>query len=740
MGRTLVICVLSLCAVFTAATHHGYAQTASPSDERYFRCSSWMPVEEDEKGTQRRLLPIRFDKPLRWQGLFVEKDRVLTGKFEISGGMWVSLISEPGKETATWQFVTLSASPVDFVDATGTFKKVRNGRFEPFELQLPPDYRNMDCVKGDSTDALEAAPALGDFFNRRNKSGAAKLGDRLAGAPPTELRAVPEAPPREAATLIDELPRRRADQHLADLFAEQSKSPSPGGAAPGRLGASRPPPRPPRELFPGVKAPLSDPAKPSERSEDAIAPDASGGAVTGPSVCRADSSKLTPLSVPNGARPKSPQTVGIRNNKGEAKGSDYDGVSGNVFSLDADVDIADSRGKLVPYEPVATRRDAADSLWVSFEGLDETRIRRALTKAMHVLRILVVAGAQELSISGLELVDAELRKQSSGQIGLDVEWYVVDESGSIKRTAKYSSFNELVTAAADKAAGRRPDVLNETQLTTLLNDFERVLKAQKDIVDKVFWIKGAYPIPSAIPQRFEKFIATISSSSAVAHTPHGLAMKWLIVVSARMRGFSIAYLKEPVDSLQIGDVIEENDTSASPRRLIDNIPLLAARLMARSTVSAGASSGGNVPASRGAPTGKLVVDAKEAFVERGYVLSSEDAAALQGHLQRVLDLDLRTGPAIGGTDSNLRLSLTDILQNADGVVYPRLPRILPNWARKPLKDLTTAERDEVKDFVERYAAGADKLANALANARRDLDCGLFYVPEKWFGFAKSDQR
>jgi hypothetical protein len=58
--------------------------------------------------------------------------------------------------------------------------------------------------------------------------------------------------------------------------------------------------------------------------------------------------------------------------------------------------------------------------------------------------------------------------------------------------------------------------------------------------------------------------------------------------------------------------------------------------------------------------------------------------------------------------------------------------ILPDWARKAIRDLTQDEVAAAKSFIKRYMDGVDS-ADAYLAGKGD-HCGLFYVPEAWFGF------
>src|SRR5689334_11185525 len=112
-------------------------------------------------------------------------------------------------------------------------------------------------------------------------------------------------------------------------------------------------------------------------------------------------------------------------------------------------------------------------------------------------------------------------------------------------------------------------------------------------------------VPSAIPARFEEFIETVVRNSAPVR---GFGT-WLTVVTARMPGFSIGYLRSPVYSKSVGDVIVQPEFSgtAAPRYIADP-KVLAARLWATASTRAAAASAAD---SGPTATGKLVFDAKD---------------------------------------------------------------------------------------------------------------------------------
>jgi hypothetical protein len=786
-GMILVAC----CLLATSAGYVASAQTIVKvdSEARHYRCANWNPATWDKKGVRRLLFPIPFggnDETKQRAGRYMQKGRSLVGKFVASENVFISLISEPGGREPTLQFVTAAGKTIDFfADGSTAPVPVRNGRLadaETLEGLYVSTFHAIECAKSDSGSALEepekkepagkslksskAEPSLADVFSARKTAPAgggteALPGELARSIGKSSLRSATETkledifvgrkddpgsgPPRKPQKLRDELSKSSEDvgsdpadrSKLTDVFGAPSLSNLP---RPGYSKTETPPVDP---ETPNKKASGDSRGTAGKYPEAAILKDEG---TSSRSVCAART--LRPLPVPDGVMLESMQTVGLRSSSRSASGFEYVDVRRDTIPLGTELDIADTVAKLIPYEAAAvTRRNDKDSLWVSIWGIDESLFKRKepATKPTRTLRLIVVGGAAELAISGLDLVGTELKNQSGDPIRLDIEWYAVDETGSIKPPSQYSSLNTLVKDAAGKAA-ERLDVLNEPQILKLLDDFENLLKSQTRVVDKVFWIKGAYSLPGSIPQRLEKFIAAVSASSAVPHTPTGQVGKWLVIVTARMPGFSIAYLKEPIYSLQIGEVIEEgNAPVGAPRRLISETSLQATRLRLASTV---AKPGGDAATDRGAAlAGKLVLDAGEVFSERGYVLSPEAAPALQSYLHDVQSLWNESGvkPDIlakfEGRTRKSRPTLFDVLQLADEKAYLRLPKILPDWFRKPLKDLTANEARAANTFVAAYAAGADRLAEVLARSTTATgsNCSLFYVPEGYFGFDKLRQ-
>ena len=726
-------------------------------DTWYYHCSNWVPPPWDKKGARRLL----FLAPLlagEYPGAYTQGGKTIPGKFVLRKEALIGLMSEPGGSEPTQQFVTPMEAPLDFYAADSPLpRKVRNGRLAVWPTEVLADY--LECSKGDSATAFlenREPKSLADLAKASKPSEPGhKLADVFSTAPATErgdaTRTDAPAPkpgdeartgegPRDKSKLGSEPPLKpEAPSSLRDVFAPTPTTPS-GTATrnpvtPPPTAAARPDTTPaPAESPPRARG---DAIALALKNLDTPVP---GKATASPSVC--ETRTLTPLPVANGMVPASLQAVGLRNARAEARSFEYSGTGTDARALEANLDIGDSARKLVRYETVAGgRRNGAEWIWVSLPGTDESRLRRTGDATAKTLTMMVVGGAAEVAVSGLDLVGNELRKPGANPVNLDIEWHAVDETGAIKLAGRYSSFDALVRDAA--ARGRAaPDLLGESQLLTLFNGFENLLKSRTATVDKVFWIKGAYPIPSSIPGRFERFLSTVSDSTAVPHTPAGKPGKWLLIITARMAGFSIAYLKEPITSQAVGDVLEEAPGAVSgPRRLIsaEDANVLASNLRAALILSSMTKPVSDAPPERETLTGRLVLDAKEVFDERGYLLSAEAAEMLRDHLLRVSGL--WDGPvlrqdvlaALAEETGKASPTIADVLQVA--AHYPQLPKLLPDWFMKPVKYLTPSESNSAKIAVATYAAGASRLAEAVRmSTTARANCALFYVAEAYFGF------
>jgi hypothetical protein len=731
----------------------------------YKDCKSWSLPGEKE-GTVHRIFPywmgaegeLNPDKERRGKGWIPEgtgyEER--KGTFVLKKPTVLGILGSPNNSDKGAEFILPFGLAIDFYpDPRSTAPvSLRSGYFDTFWRRpvdrTSPDFYSIDCMRGKSADSLERViikfrwPPLSD----KSASSTDSVPDLTEKG---ESSAETPMPPGSISA---------GSGSIRDPFDKDSKVLSAAPAGSGlegvfssktnpRLGAASAPTAnaksgkissigEPLDILPKISDVSKEATVPGTTKDPARASVAKDGPRPPGPIC--DASTGDPLPVPKDLTLASLQTVGRRNDSGSADGHEYL-VIGDVFSIGKRIDIADSKSKLVPYEMVAASRGAdSEKLWVSIPGVDESRGKRpeaATAKPVRTLRIIVVSGAAELAISGLELVDPPFKSTGSDLIGLDVEWQIIDQTGSVKPAGQYSSFSALVKAAADRGVDR-PDVLNEAELSTLFDEFENLLKART--VDKIFWIKGAYALPSSIPQRFERFLATVSSSNAVPHSPSGQPGKWLQILTARTPGFSIAYLKEPVNLLQIGDVVEEGDgAGGGPRRLITvtDANVLASRLRTGLT-SSPVKPASAPPPDRGRLAGKLVLDANEVFDQRGYVLSAEAALALQAHLQQVLKLWDAAGVSTEALDEFVRKvdksrpTIMDVLQIADTKAALRLPKTVSDWSRKPVKDLNQVETDAAKAFVVAYATAVDRLVDKTKSPA--ANCNLYYVSEEYLGF------
>jgi hypothetical protein len=732
---TRILILLACCVLGSSMDRIARAQSVKiEADPWYYQCDSWAPPPWDKKGVRRLLFPA----PLiigEYPGALTVGGKTIKGKFLVRKEAVISLISEPLGVEPTQQFITSWGAPLDFIAPDSPVPvKARIGRL----FVLPPEYMGyyFECLKGDSATALlasrETPRSLADVAKPSKPAEPEhKLADVFSGAPPAERGEAPRAdagspkPGDEARAADKGKPAADSPSGLRDVFTPAS--PPPPGAAPARPDTAAPAEKTPRSRSDAIALALRN-------LETAKAKDTT----TPASVC--EFRTLTPLPVANGTVPASLQEVGFRNTRVEAHGFDYSGS--DARPLDGNLDIADSASKLVRYEAIAASPRSGTEL-ISFPGTDESHLRRNRTPA-KTLTMLVVAGPAELAMSGLDLVGNELRRPGAAPVDLDIEWHAIDESGALKFAGRYPSLEALVRDAAAKGRGA-PDLLGEAQLQVLFNGFETLLKSHTATVEKVFWIKGPYPIPSSIPQRFERFLRTVSDSSAVLHTPSGKPTKWLQIISARTAGFSIAYLKEPINAQAVGDVFEEAPgTVSGPRRLIgaEDASVLASNLRAALILASAMAKGGAEPPppERETLAGKLVLDAREVFEQRGYLFSAQAAEALRNHLARVAGL--WEGPvlrpdvlaALADETGKPSPSIADILQVA--AHYPQLPKTVPDWFGKPIRYLTPAESSAAKNAIAAYAKGANWLAEMIRNSATGTraSCGLFYIADAYFGF------
>jgi hypothetical protein len=717
--RAFLICLLA--ASFT--DRPGRAQALDPG------CSDFYPLPSDAKGTQRLVFPLQFYPSSRtFNGQIIVDGEARSGIFEVTGNLTIGLLGEPGgKLPLRRQFVTPLNSPVYFYDDRdrGAFWRRGSSRHhgeyidDLFKyLPRPQNRYALNCVKGDF--GLEEYSArLGDLFaDEKPPASSAKpptlgvspptLGAKppTLGAKPPTLGAKPPTLGAKPPTLGAKPPTSGTKPSLEERFAQKKESKTRNEAA---------------ELTPNGESKFAE-------KEESLTPAAADAA----QVCSVE--KLQPIALAPGTVPLPGQAVGVRNSRTEADGFDYVRVVGSdAVPLHVKFDLTDSKGKLLPYETVAGSR-SSDSLLVTLTGVDASHAKKAFPS--KVLRVVVVGGAPEVAISGLDAVGAEIKRQSAGRLRIDASWYSVDGSGLVSSAGQFDSFETLTNAAVERAAGRSPDVLNEAQQMKLFDGLEEILKQRRGPVEKVFLIKGAYSVPSSIPQRLDALISILSSSSVIA--TGGVPKKWLALVTARMAGFSVNYLKEPIYSAQVGDVIEEADPLARPRRFIGDVSLLATRLQ----IAAVNISPEGVMTGPTALTGTLVFRDKDIFEQRGYIFSPDTILQMQDNLNRInADLALNRLQVANSTSKTGKgaPSLLDMFQSVEVGTYLPTPKVLPDWMRKSIIELNASEMSGARAFVESYKKGLYDVAEAFSKRPEEVgrpNCSILFVSESILGFGK----
>ena len=695
MIRQVSVLMFAVCVSSVAvAEGWGYSSDGSGRPD-YTTCSAW----RFPNGAPRSIFLYHWSNEAKqvrhgshWDGKFFVKGYFMAGSSQIVG-FW----SKPDVETISPKFITPANQPISFsVEGSGKFNKsVTNGVVNRQDLPEQELYITT-CPNNER-----------DWSASEETEPARRIGD---------LNKEPPARPE---------PAKRISELTGDTAPPVSNEPPPtgGGSLKALARSVEKPPAPPPPLQ--VKPAGAKPSKTGLENSPVV------------KACHATDA-FKPLAIVAGQELEAFQAVGMRNKEETARG--YDFLAGAAIAHDQKYIIPGHEGELLLYEGVAPNEGAEDAQWVSVRGPEAAKP----VSAIPAIKIVILGGAPEISVSGLDLVGRQIEKQSSGAVQVEAQWYAVDENGRIAQPIDFSSLQDLVSAASEKAGARRPDVLNEEQLLFLFNNFETMLKERPAPAHKIFWIKGSFPIPSIFPQRLEKFIASISSSHALVNSARNGPGKWFFVVTARMAGFSNNYLKAPIYDVNAGEVIEEaNEGNPDRRSLIHNVDVLAAKL--RTTLLSSPA----VPAPPAdAPEQKLVFNEREVFIQRGYITSPGAAAKLAEHLGLVFSL--WNGDALekdilgeltenGGKRNN---SLRNVLESFHGETFPRLPKTLPLWARTPLEDFEKlrSESRKAKDFVERYYHGATRLANMLKASHESGSsaCSLFYVPEESLGFASLD--
>jgi hypothetical protein len=701
--RKLGLAILAACGIWIAAIDDGVAQPAG--SEWRGRCTHWYRLSLDKPGSRRTVFPYVIDMgiPLQGQTIQTGDDPPISGIFRARGVFTIAIWTESDSEEITsLEFTTPVGVQLEFVSYDGKTRRfVTEGRLSDLPSPLLPPAVCPNDLKPRPGVASPPRPPV-----------AVKRVDE-----PPVIKRVEEPP---VVKRVEE-PEGKTIGELIQKFSKGSEPPDAGKRPKSLNELAQEVTRPPEAGPP--ETPMAKPVTPPRKE-----------APLGPSVVCGLNFK--PLPAPDDL--KDMQTVGLRNNKKDAEAYDYVAEVADAVGLNAIADMAASGNKFVPYEAMGRQ---GDKLWVSVKDSGALRVKPGYRRPAPPVsvRVIVAGGPTEIATSGLDAVGAELGKQSAGRAAVAVEWYPLTDTGSLGPVQRYDSLEDFVRAA-DEHKAERPAVLDEIQIRAFFDSLEAILIEQTQPVDRVFWIKGPYQVPSTIPARFEQFIEAVHRNSAPVRG-HGT---WLTVVTARMPGFSIGYLKAPVYSKTIGDVIEEPEwTGGKPRRFITDPKVLAARLWATASTRASTAA---AEAGSGAPTpiGKLVFDAKDLFIQRGYVLSFDTVAALQQHLHAVANAVSASNPSPGGKEAIAELAkktgksppiLTDLLQNGEGRVLPRLPKGLPEWSRRDLRDLNEADVSEVSKFVTRYLRQVDVTAKEVARQREanETSCSLLYLSEEQLG-------
>jgi hypothetical protein len=701
--RKFALLIIAAWGIWIAAVDDGVAQPAGP--DLRSRCAQWRRLSLDKPGTRRYVYAFLVDRATPLRGEIME-DQPISGTFNAQGTFTIAVWSEPDMEGSTLQFTTSVGTQMEFVSDDGKIKRmVTEGILSDWPSQFQPPI--ILCPPG-GRPGVASAPRPPVVVKRYVEETEEKTIDELKkkygiGSEPSETG-------------------KRA-KSFNELAQEVTRPPE---AVPAEPPSGKPSEPPAAKPVPGEP--------PSPKPPMVIRRDLPSASQV---VCKFDTFQPVPMLEEATDR----QMVGWRNLKKEAEAFDYLTI-GDAVGIDAIADLTASVNKVVPYEAVGrlVPNEAlgrkSPGVWVSMKhgGLRWKPGEHKSAPSLPV-RVVVAGGAAEIALSGLDSVGVELSKQSGGRAAVAVEWYPVTDNGSLGPAQRYDSIEDFVRAADEAKRDGRPIPLGEDEIRALLDSLQSILVEQTQPVDRVFWIKGAYMVPSAIPARFEQFIEAVTRNSA----PVRASGEWLTVVTARMPGFSIGYLKAPVTSKNVGDVIEEPTPELKPRRFISDPKVLAARLWARANARAAAA-----PASEPAgpaASGKLVFDAKDIFVRRGYVVSPEALARLRSHLGTIetmwnggapspaalADLAKKTGRASG--------TLIDLLQHAGGTPLLPLPKELPDWSRKALDKLDEGERGQAAELIRKYREGVGTVEDKWQRQRetRDPGCSFVYVPDKQFG-------
>jgi hypothetical protein len=344
-------------------------------------------------------------------------------------------------------------------------------------------------------------------------------------------------------------------------------------------------------------------------------------------------------------------TVGKRTDAATTPALDYDTITGDVFDSGLLLDVAKTAGQTMGYRPIAPESDGGKMVPVAVDGVNLDWVQKnAENPDAPPYRVAVFSAAAELAMSGLDTV-GQLAKASGMSAHLEIVWYLINDDGSLGEPQSFDSFDSLVAAASSASSGELAS-LSADAFENLLKNVEQTIAKSPDPLHRVILAKGAYQVPAATPVLLSDMVTHLGESPAIARGPTGKVPHWLWIITARMPGFGVAYLKGPLADLEAGEVIDEPaDNNAEPRRLIVDPKTWAAKLAASAAfVSKPAVPGPTIQ-------GKLAINGAEFFTTRGFLLSEMARKAL---VDRATQLQQLTDDDPKG-DAALRLALRDEL-------------------------------------------------------------------------------
>lgn len=449
-------------------------------------------------------------------------------------------------------------------------------------------------------------------------------------------------------------------------------------------------------------------------------------------ICRSD---MKPIVVPWNLHAASvPEAgglpVGLRNKRTDVRLFDFLEIGSTSVARNAFVDMRSSANLLTAFtqvgKPTTEHIDGKKIVVipVAIPGVDLNRSAKESNSSTRMdvpLKFLVVGAAEEIAISGLEKLGKELANYPKFSVQPQIEWHPVAASGELLNPVKFDSFKALVIAAQSRSNPGFFITLGEKEFAVFTEKLQAVLVNRREAVDRVIWIKSAYKLGPTAPVHIQNLIDAAAYSASIPKTASGLPEKWLLVLSASMPGFSVNYIKEPVYSNQVGEVLMETSAEGPSRRLLSD-PLALARSLGGLAVLRS-----RTIESRPISAARPAVNASEIFSETGYLLSRATIERLDATLNQLISIWDDTGN-VTGTAGPVLLTLSgkedasvaDVLRD----LLPLANSLVPGMPAKSLMLMNERERHAAKAFVENLAR---KTANLMRREPRSGACDLIYV-------------